>query len=188
MKEVEKQGDLPRYLFHKGENFTAYDYLGAHRLKDGGVVFRVWAPRAQGVYLVCDTLGWETGREMQKLSDEGIWETTLSEAKSPEGMRYKFRVVSAAGVKFKSDPYAFYSETLQKNASILYTRSNYTFKDEKYLEKRRKIAESGHYYPAPLNIYEVHLASFMTKDGMSNEDGEHYLNYRELAKKLGDYV
>ena len=37
MKEVEKQGDLPRYLFHKGENFTAYDYLGAHRLKDGGV-------------------------------------------------------------------------------------------------------------------------------------------------------
>lgn len=27
MKEVEKQGDLPRYLFHKGENFTAYDYL-----------------------------------------------------------------------------------------------------------------------------------------------------------------
>ena len=113
MKEVEKQGDLPRYLFHKGENFTAYDYLGAHRLKDGGVVFRVWAPRAQGVYLVCDTLGWETGREMQKLSDEGIWETTLSEAKSPEGMRYKFRVVSAAGVKFKSDPYAFYSETLQ---------------------------------------------------------------------------
>ena len=179
--------EFARYLFHKGENFAAYRYLGAHRMSDGSVVFRVWAPKAKQIYLVSDSLGWEVGTPMEKLSPEGIWTLVLEPEKAFEGMRYKFRVCSDGGQRFKSDPYAFYSETFDKNASILYTEQQFFFSDSDWMEKRRRNAESEHFYPYPLNIYEVHLGSFLQREGKSN-DRDGYLNYRELAEKLGSYV
>ena len=39
-----------------------------------------------------------------------------------------------------------------------------------------------------MNIYEMHLGSWKTRDGKSNVDGEHYLNYREIADELVPYA
>ena len=46
---------FPLDLFHIGENYQAYKYMGAHRaVVDGqeGVVFRTWAPNAKSVSVV----------------------------------------------------------------------------------------------------------------------------------------
>lgn len=39
-----------------------------------------------------------------------------------------------------------------------------------------------------MNIYELHLGSWRTKDGACTADGKHYLNYREIADELVPYV
>ena len=39
-----------------------------------------------------------------------------------------------------------------------------------------------------MNIYEMHLGSWRTRDGADNSDGKHYLNYREIADLLVPYV
>ena len=64
--------------------------------------------------------------------------------------------------------------------------------DSGYIEYRRSVTErsemTGYFYPAPLNIYEVHLGSFITKDGASTRDGTHYSDYRTLAPVLAGHV
>ena len=43
------------YLFHQGTNYNAYDSMGAHFANfngRNGVIFRVWAPRADAVSVV----------------------------------------------------------------------------------------------------------------------------------------
>ena len=45
------------------------------------------------------------------------------------------------------------------------------------------------FYPAPMNIYEVHLGSFRTREGMTTrKNPAAYLNYREIAEVLVPYV
>lgn len=192
---------LPIYLFHQGTNFHAYDYLGVHSEESDGRIkyhFRVWAPNAVRVGLCASFTDWEYGLEMKRLNTEGIWEITIESEKSLEGEFYKYRVVGKNGVAhMKADPYAVESETLKKTASIIPHRSNHKWKDGEWLKKRSATVcpkrrgfkpKVNHYYSAPLNIYEMHLGSWKTKDGESNKDGEHYLTYREIADKLAPYL
>ena len=39
-----------------------------------------------------------------------------------------------------------------------------------------------------MNIYELHLGSWRTRDGASTADGGHYLGYREIADMLAPYL
>ncbi|MBQ8576775.1 MAG: 1,4-alpha-glucan branching protein GlgB [Clostridia bacterium] len=57
-------------------------------------------------------------------------------------------------------------------------------------KKRRTALRSERaFYPAPMNIYEVHLGSFRTREGMTTkENPAAYLNYREIAEVLVPYV
>lgn len=53
----ENENQLPIYLFHQGNNFYSYKYLGSHIICLGGksgVIFRVWAPNAKKIHLVGD--------------------------------------------------------------------------------------------------------------------------------------
>lgn len=175
-------------LFHRGENYRAYEYLGVHRTSDG-YVFRVWAPSAQSVEIVGDFNNWEPRCAMRKITNGGIWEYVLY-ADGIDGMRYKYRVTGKNGVHLKADPYAVFNETLGKTASIIRTDSGaFAWSDQKWLEKRRTVASGTHFYSAPMNIYEIHLGSWQTKDGRSTKnDGGAYLNYRETADRLVPYV
>ncbi|MBR5679687.1 MAG: 1,4-alpha-glucan branching enzyme, partial [Clostridia bacterium] len=199
--EAVRENDLPAYLFHQGTNYTAYDYLGCHKeAREGSFVytFRTWAPNARRVALVSDFTGWDEGRDFERISEQGIWELVVESPESLEGKFYKFAVTGQDGeVRMKADPYAFQSETLKKTASVVRDISGHVWKDAKWLAKRSATVcpkqrgfkpKVTHFYSAPMNIYEVHLGSWRTKDGACTADGEHYLNYREIADRLAPYV
>ncbi len=185
---------MPVYLFHQGTNYKAYDLLGCHIGKSGNsftYVFRVWAPNAETVSVIGDFSSWDTGLPMQKIS-AGVWEAKFKSEKDFSGTFYKYRIKGKNGVKDKSDPYAVYSQTLTSTASVIFDLSSVSIKDSAWMKKRSSFfsndSGSGHYYPSPMNIYELHLASWRTKDGKATDDGEHYLNYREIADSLVPYV
>ena len=183
--------DQAPYFFHQGTNFYAYRYLGVHREGAEGnyrYVFRVWAPHATAVFLVGDFNGWQESAEMYRVSAGGVLEYVLNTPASLEGQCYKFRVYSAAGVHDKADPYAVFSETLSKTASVICTQTAHKWTDAAWMRRRRAIAEKKPFYTAPMNIYEVHLGSFLTRDGRENTAGDAYLSYRELADRLADYL
>ena len=184
---VQNDDKLARFLFHQGTNYRAQEYLGVHRLPEGGYVFRVWAPNAHAVQLVGDFNGWQPTVALERVSVEGVFECKLPDT-DLEGMKYKFRVEGNNGVHLKADPYATFSETLENTASVIHTVSEFTWTDRSWLAKRKKIASGKNFYEAPLNIYEMHLASWQTLDGRCNKDGDAYLNYREIANRLVPYV
>lgn len=169
-------GEMERYLFHRGEYRYAYEYLGAHPTKNS-TIFRVWAPQAKSVAVVGDFNNWQARVEdyMTKMNEEGIWEIEISKLKKYS--LYKYQIETSWGEKkFKADPYAFHSELRPNTASIIYGNPKFRWSDKKWLNKR----EVG--YSKPINIYEVHLASWKKK-----ENGDYY-NYRELAKLLAEYA
>ena len=172
--------ELPIYLFHQGTNFKAYEFLGAHfGEKDGkqGVYFRVWAPNASSVSVVGSFNFWNTTKHpMELISEDGVYETFIPKLKKFD--KYKYAVTSASGTVFKADPYAFHSETPSGTASEIYPLDGFKWTDDEYCAEREK----KNVYSSPMNIYEVHLASWK-----HNEDGS-YLSYRQLAKELVKYV
>lgn len=193
-----KTTDMPAFLFHQGTNYNAYDLLGCHIEFDKATgnysyVFRVWAPGADSIRVVGDFSSWDEGIEAEKIS-KGIWEASFQSERDLTGAFYKYAVTRGGTTHYKADPYAFASQTLGETASVIKSLDGLSFSDGKWMEHRgdafrgRNKKASEHFYPSPLNIYEMHLGSWKTKDGMSTEDGEHYLNYREIADELIPYV
>ena len=170
--------NVPLYLFNKGENARAYEYLGAHFNDDGSVVFRVWAPHAAAVSVVGEFNGWQHGvNAMYRIDGGEVWETTVPDLHVFD--TYKFCINTYDGRQFmKCDPYAFHAETRPANASKLYDINGYEWKDAEWLEKRRNTSV----YKSPVNIYEVHAGSWKQYD-----DGNFY-SYRKLADELIPYV
>ena len=172
------------HLFHHGENFKAYEFMGAHpiiRDKKRGYVFRVWAPRAKEVFVVGDFDGWNpTSNRMQRLIDGETFELFIPGLKQFDS--YKYRLETHDGRSFyKADPFAFHAETPSvesSNASKLYDLSGFKWTDKEYSDKQKRI----NIYSSPVNIYEVNLLSWKRR-----ADGG-YLSYRELASELVDYV
>lgn len=197
MSMSDKTNEYAAYLFCEGTNFHAYELLGAHmrRAEDGAFcyTFRVWAPNADMVYVTGDFNGWDESLPMTKDAASGIWHAALTSDASLEGARYKYKILSKKGAVYKSDPYARYSETREKTASILFHDDAFAWDDDAWQEKKRACfvprgKTCPHFYSAPMNIYEVHLGSWKTRDGASTADGAHDLNYRELADGLAAYL
>lgn len=191
-------GDLAPYYFHQGTNYRAYEYLGCHAERDNGkyvYTFRVWAPNAASVEVVGDFNGWSADAPMVRVTDMGIWAYTLISDKDLEGYNYKYRITGDNGVHLKADPYARYSETLKKTSSKIYSDRPFDWTDSRWLEHRMKTVtgrgkktETPEFFSAPMNIYEVHLGSWRTRDGQTTKEGENYLNYREIADELAPYA
>ena len=171
-------GNVPLYLFDKGENARAYEYLGAHFCEDGSVVFRVWAPAAVSVSVVGEFNGWQSGASpMYRVDDSGVWEAVIGGLKVYDTYKYAIRTKDGREL-FKCDPFAFHAETRPANASKLYDIEGYEWHDSKWLEKRKKTSV----YDSPVNIYEVHAGSWKQYD-----DGN-FLSYRAMADELIPYV
>ena len=172
--------NLAAYFFHQGTNFKSYEYMGAHRTPDG-FVFRVWAPNADAVYVIGDFNGWGRSTPMTRSTDGGIWEAQIGKDGFGEGSRYKFLIENGGREIYKADPYAFSSETPPMTASVFVDIDGYRWNDAVWRRNRARRKTSG-FEKSPLNIYEVHLASFMRR-----ENGE-YLTYSQLATELASYV
>ena len=187
MKNTDKA--LSEYLFHQGTNFHAYDYLGLHgeKLPNGyRYTVRTWAPNARAVSLVGDAFGWDgEGLPLSRASEKGIWEAEYMAERSLAHTRYKLRVETADGrVLLKGDPYAFSSEGGAGGASVVVGEEEFSFCDGEWMEHRRRTVceRDGHFFSAPLHIYEMHALSFLR-----HEDGTPY-SYAELADFLVPYL
>lgn len=179
--------DLAAYYFHQGTNYSAYKFLGCtlERVGKKNVYsFRVWAPNAQHVELVSDFVGWDYGMDMNRVTADGIWELCIPTSRSLEKQAYKFRITAASGVVCKGDPYARFSRGADDGASLVFTSGDFHWEDAAWLRHRKRTVceKNGAYLSTPMNIYEVHLGSFMRHD-----DGSYY-SYRESADALASYV
>ncbi len=183
---INNTNDTDAYLFHQGTNFAAYQYLGCHEIIENGTyvyTFRTWAPSADCVSLVGDFSGWDTPVSMDRITEKGVFECKISSQNSLQGTCYKYRITRGEKTYLKGDPYAQFSKGMDDGASVIFS-SSYTFSDAEYMEYRKKnISVRGNsYLPVPINIYEVHLGSFLRHENNS------YYSYRELAAILVPYV
>ena len=169
-------------LFHSGENYHAYRYMGAHKanmLGKDGVMFRTWAPNAKTVSVVGDFNGWDrNAHRMNRTSDGGVWECFIADIVEPYSI-YKYSIETFDDVCImKSDPYAYHYETRPNNASVYVDLDGYEWSDAEW----PKIKHENESYSHPMNIYEVHAGSWRKyKDG-------NYFSYSKLADELIPYV
>lgn len=176
--------------FKRGINYNVYEKMGAKKVVlDGieGVAFSVWAPEAIRVSVVGDFNLWD-GRvhQMRRIQDYGIFEIFIPELS--EGEKYKFEIKTKKGEPMlKADPYAKYAELRPNTASIIYDIDGYKWKDDEWLKKRIISQDTGiSGNGKPMNIYEVHLGSFMRREKTEEDAG--FYNYREIAPGLAKYV
>ncbi len=169
------------YLFHQGTLYKSYEMLGAHLAEINGlsgVRFAVWAPNAKAVSVVGDFNNFNDGAHpMQRVENSGIWILFIPGLKNGDLYKYHIETYDNGGF-MKADPYAFYAECRPKSASRVYELAGYEWGDELWYKRKKELPV----YEQPVNIYEVHLGSWQTK-----EDGAFY-TYREMAERLVDYV
>ena len=137
-------------------------------------------PTLKRVSVVGDFNNWD-GRKhpMTLLGASGVWEAFIPEAR--EGQRYKFEVRTRHGaVTLKADPYGAAFELAPATAAII-CRPEHEWQDDEWMTSRES---RGSWFDKPMATYEVHLGSW----GRIPEEGDRYLTYDELAKRLIPYV
>ena len=139
--------------FHSQLVNDMYTFLGS--FSDGdAVVFRVWAPNAEQVSVVGDFNDWNKQSNIMNRLDNGVFELSVKGLSKFDN--YKYAITAAGNTVFKSDPFARHFETAPSNSSKFYEDS-YKWTDRAWLSER----EEKDIYSSPVNIYEVHLGSFM---------------------------
>ncbi len=177
--------DYDLHLLGEGTHYRVYDKLGAHRAcldAVDGVIFAVWAPNARRVSVVGDWNAWDGRRHPMRLHPaNGIWELFVPGV--AEGARYKFEILDRRGkpLALKADPFAFaFEPDSPRTASVVADLGGYEWLDAEWMQAR----ERRRPHEAPLAIYEVHLGSWRRPVG----EDTRFLDYRELARDLADYV
>jgi 1,4-alpha-glucan branching enzyme len=151
--------------------------LGAHPVSAAGdgapaTSFRVWAPAARAVAVVCrpDPASPESTVPMSRRPG-GVWQAVVPDV--GPGHQYQFQVVGRDGVpRRKADPYARQVARGQPAVSVVPHPSGHRWTDDRWLAGRRA-ASTG----TPISIYEVHVGSWRTDAG-----------YRRLIDDLVPYV
>jgi len=169
------------HLHSEGTLYEAYNTLGAHLTEcDGvrGVRFAVWAPNAEVVSVAGDFNDWDTRRHPLRRREGGVWEIFIPGL--AEGTAYKYFVRSRhhAYRELKADPYAFFSETPPRSASVVWDVDKHAWGDAAWMAERAR----RDWLKEPVSFYEVHLGSWLR--GPGNQP----LSYRELAGSLIPYA
>ncbi|HIT58508.1 MAG TPA: 1,4-alpha-glucan branching protein GlgB [Candidatus Faeciplasma pullistercoris] len=163
--------------FLKGECYNAWELFGAHKTNEGDYIFRVWAPNAQRVSVVGDFNGWDKEKNPCKRVYGGIWECRA--AGLDQYSIYKYWVFGADNVeRMKADPYGTHMQTPPDTGTKIFDISGYKWHDSAWLAKR----DRKPLYNAPMNIYEVNLASWR-----QYPDGN-YFSYAKVAQELIPYM
>ena len=150
--------DTKDYL--NGKANDAYTYFGPVK-KDKGYIFRIAMPGADKVEIIGDFNDWKASK-MRGYST-GIFSTSIKNAKTND--RYQFIIIDKNGNQKKIiDPFSK-QIIVEENCSVV--------SDEIYKFKNKKIKTDK------LNIYEVHLGSFL-----KDNDG----NIKDALDKLIAYV
>ena len=172
--------DTDCYLFGNGTHYEIYNKLGAHpatQNRKKGVYFAVWAPHAASVSLVGNFNNWDAAATpMTPISTSGIYQCFVPDLNPGEIYKYAIHMPSGE-VRLKADPYGSFAELRPATASVVADISGFTWSDDKWMKQRKETD----FRTSPYAIYEVHLGSW-------RKNGEEFLNYRELAHQLGDYM
>ncbi len=163
--------------FHQGHCIDAYRFFGAHFSYEGseGVRFTVYAPHARRVSVIGSFTDWGYRPvDMERTGFTGVWSVFVSGVK--EWDSYKFQIEDARGnTLYKSDPFAFYSETRPDNASKVYNLNDIHWSDQNWMKTRSKN------FDRPMSIYEVYAGGWMRDQGFP-------FTYSQLEEHLIPYV
>ena len=163
--------------FYIGKSFDAYEFFGAHKIGDK-ILFRVYAPNAAKVSLVGEFNDWQE-EAMEQQHQSGIYSITSEKARV--GMMYKYCIHTRDGqVVYHCDPYGFAMELRPNTASYIVDLDEYKFNDDEWMNNRDKC------YNKPLNIYEIHMGSWMIRKDKDINNG--WYRYNEIADTLINYV
>jgi len=168
------------YYFDQGLLRDAYNTFGAHLVKNDkgeiiGCEFCVFAPNALRVSVVGEFNYYDPNATvMEKVDEKGMFYAYVDH--NIEWSRYKYRIETPnAGVLFKADPYAFFSDMRPGNDSKVYDIEGYNWNDQEWFKTKKKV------YEEPMAIYEMHLGSWRRKDG-------NFMKYNEIAPQLVQYL
>lgn len=173
-------------MFSSGIHYDVYNKLGSHVMTVNGtkgVLFAVWAPHAMRVSVVGNFNEWD-GRfhQMRRLGDSGIHELFIPGVS--EGAIYKYEIkVRGDYTILKSDPYAYQSEELPSNASVVTDIDDFKWTDSKWISNRADINSDS----AAGSFYEVHLGTWKVQKVNDGDEVKKY-SYKEIAPLLADYV
>lgn len=168
-------------LFSAGCHPHLTQLLGARVMRAAdvpGVRFSVWAPNARRASVVGDFNGWDARRHPMRLRHAaGVWE--LFVPRIGPGERYKFALLGRDGVELphKADPMALRAEAPPATASVVAAPLEHEWRDADWMASRgaRQAPE------APISIYEVHLGSWLHRNGQE-------LDWSEAARRLPSYA
>lgn len=152
-----------------GHSSMGADIWGAHKDTDGKYLFRVLAPNADEVYIKGDFTSWENTK-MTKNTKYGYFFIKLD---ANPGDYYKYVVVHEGNWVEKTDPFARAMDKEGDFASII-TDDSYDFSDEEFIKNRDKN------FDKPLNIYEIHIGSWLRY----NDN----VNFLDIVDRLVRYV
>lgn len=169
------------YYFDQGDCTNAYEFFGAHVLKDQkgeivGCEFALYAPNASKVEIIGDWNNFERDKTILTCLDpKGIWYTKLDG--NLEWKKYKYVITTKNGeVLYKADPYAFYSEMRPCQDSKICDIEGYSWNDSDWKCNHSKT------YDKPMLIYEMHLGSW------KRPDNKEFYCFSEIAPLLVDYL
>jgi len=174
--------DYDLHLFGEGRHWHVYRVLGAHRKKiDGviGILFAVWAPSAERVSVVGDFNNWD-GRShpMRVHGSSGVWELFVPGLGCDQYYKYEIRTRHNGDILLKTDPYGQSFELRPATAARVCKESTFRWTDSDWLQQRC----DANWQHSAFSVYEVHLGS------CKRDETGHFLNYRDLARELVDYV
>jgi len=168
------------YFLDQGLSRDAYHTFGAHLVKNdkGEIIaceFCLLAPNATRVSIVGEFNNYDPNRTvMSRIDEKGVYYAYVEG--NIEWSRYKYRIETPnAGVLFKADPYAFFSDLRPGNDSKVYDIDGYHWNDKAWFEIKRKV------YDAPMAIYEMHLSSWRKPNGV-------FMKANEIAPQLIQYL
>lgn len=171
------------YFFDQGKATELHKILGAHLIKDGyghnvACEFLVYAPNAKLVNILGEWNNFQPWLcNMELIDDSGIWYKYLEG--NFEWKRYKYEIITKNDeIKYKSDPFAFFSDLRPSTDSKIYDLEGYSWNDAKWNKTHQKT------YDKPVMIYEMHLGSWRKKGPNEND----FYKYNELVPILIPYL
>ena len=174
------------YHFHNGSDMGSWRFFGAHPAREQGrkgTEFTVWAPDVKSVRLSGSFCDWRSDALFMENRGGGVWQLFVPDVSG--GELYKYVIETSDGrLLYKADPYAFAAQCPPDTASVVLGKSSYKWKDSAWMNRRNK----AEHFRQPMNIYELHAASWR-KDAQAQGPADRaYYSYERLGDELIAYV